>query len=118
MGTKITGKKQGKTPSVGKGKPPAHTQFKKGVSGNPQGRPKLPDIREAMALMLSEEKQGLNALQAVLMALRNKAVKGDVRAAQILLDRAYGSAVQKTSLTDDEGNNLPAVILQGVKPSK
>lgn len=26
--------------SVGKGKPPKHTQFKPGQSGNPKGRPK------------------------------------------------------------------------------
>jgi len=29
------------------------------------------------------------------MALRSKAVKGDVRAAEVLLDRAYGKAMQR-----------------------
>jgi len=73
--------------------------FKKGQSGNPKGRPKLPDLREACALILADEKEGKTALQAVLMALRAKAVKGDVRAAQELLDRAYGKAQQKTDIT-------------------
>lgn len=34
-------------------KPPEHTRFKKGQSGNPKGRPKMPDIREAMTQLLT-----------------------------------------------------------------
>ena len=64
--------------------------FKKGQSGNPKGRPKLPDIKKALALVMADEQNGKTALDAVLMALRAKAVKGDVRAAELLLDRAYG----------------------------
>jgi hypothetical protein len=70
-------------------------KFKKGQSGNPNGRPPiLPDIAEAVAKVLADEKDGKSALEAVFMALRSKAVKGDVRAAQELLDRAYGKAKQ------------------------
>ena len=68
--------------------------FKKGQSGNPKGRPKLPDIKAAMAKVLAEEKNGMDALEAVLRALRTRAIKGDVRAAQELLDRAFGRAKQ------------------------
>lgn len=70
-------------------------RFKKGVSGNPKGRPKLPDIKLAMAMVLADEKEGKTALDAVLMALRAKAIKGDVRAAEVLLDRAFGKAQSK-----------------------
>ena len=76
-------------PSVGK-----NTQFKKGQSGNPKGRPKLPDLKEVMQNILGETKEGKTALEAVLAALRAKAAKGDVRAAELLLDRAYGKAKQ------------------------
>jgi hypothetical protein len=62
----------------------------KGVSGNPKGRPKLPDLSQAMAAILADEKDGKTALDAILAALRAKAAKGDVRAAQLLLDRGYG----------------------------
>ena len=44
--------------------------WKKGQTGNAKGRPKLPDIREAMARVLSNEKDGVTALEATLNALR------------------------------------------------
>ena len=82
--------------------PPAHSRFKKGQTGNPKGRPKLPDIREALAKVLAEEKDGVTALEATLRALRAKATKGDVRAAEALLDRAFGKVVQRTDVTSGD----------------
>ena len=79
--------------------PPEHSRFKPGQSGNPKGRPKMPDLSEAVAKVLADEKDGKTALDAVLMALRNKAVKGDVRAAQELLDRAFGKSKQSIDHT-------------------
>jgi hypothetical protein len=73
--------------------------FPKGVSGNPKGRPKLPDLSEAIAKVLADEKDGKTALEAVLMALRAKAVKGDVRAAQELLDRGFGKSKSNVDIT-------------------
>ena len=67
--------------------------FKKGQSGNPNGRPKkLPELDKLLADVLGEEKDGITAGAAILKALRAKAVKGDVKAAQLLLDRAYGKS--------------------------
>ena len=86
--------------------PPKHTQFKKGQSGNPKGRPKLPDISEALAKILADEKDGYSALEATLMALRAKAVKGDIRAAEALLDRAFGKPRQSVDHTT-AGEKLP-----------
>lgn len=71
------------------------TQFKKGQSGNPLGKPrKIPELSVLLADVLGEEKDGTEAAKAILMALRSKAVKGDVRAAELLLDRAYGKVKQ------------------------
>lgn len=70
-------------------------KFVKGQSGNPKRKPhKIPELRELLANVLGDEKDGKSAAEAILMALRNKAVKGDVRAAELLLDRAYGKASQ------------------------
>lgn len=78
-----------------KGKVENLIPFKKGQSGNPNGRPKkLPEIDAILADVLGEEKDGIDAATAILKALRSKAAKGDVRAAEILLDRAYGKARQ------------------------
>lgn len=85
-------------------------KFKKGQSGNPKGRPKLPDLKDAMARILSEEKDGMTALDAILAALRAKAAKGDVRAAQELLDRGFGRAKQSIDHTTD-GDKITGFIV-------
>jgi hypothetical protein len=69
--------------------------FKKGQSGNPKGKPaKIPELDKLLAEVLGEEKDGVAAAKVILMALRLKATKGDVRAAEVLLDRAYGKSKQ------------------------
>ena len=75
--------------------------FKKGEDSrrNLKGRPKIPDISEVIAKILSEEEDGQTALEAVLISLRTKAIKGDVRAIQELLDRAYGKSKQSIDHT-------------------
>jgi len=76
--------------------PPGAKPFVKGQSGNPAGgKKKLPALDKLLADVLSDEKEGIEAAKAILMALRSKAVKGDVRAAEVLLDRAYGKSNQK-----------------------
>lgn len=91
--------------------------FKKGQSGNPKGRPKLPDIRDALAKILAEEKDGYTALDAILAKLRAMATRGDVRAAEALLDRAFGKARQAIDHTTD-GKALPSrVVVELVKPT-
>lgn len=86
-----------------------NTQFQKGVSGNPKGGPKkIPQLDVLLADVLGEEKDGIEAAKAILMALRSKAVKGDVRAAEVLLDRAYGKATQSMILDADINFQVPA----------
>lgn len=90
-------------------------KFKKGQSGNPNGRPrKLPALDKLMADVLGEEKDGITAGEAILKALRAKATKGDVRAAEVLLDRAYGKPkqTQETTLKTTE----PLVIIKTKEP--
>lgn len=106
------------TGKVGKGNPPKHTQFKKGETGNPKGRPpKLPELDKLMAEVLGEEKDGKTAAQAILAALRAKAAKGDIRAAEVLLNRGYGLPKQtvehggtlnvtKISVVDVDGSQI------------
>ncbi len=90
-------------------------KFKKGQTGNPNGRPKLPDLNEAMARLLGGDKDGQTALDEVLAALRKKALQGDVRAMEVLLNRGYGMPKQKTETQalDADGNptNPPEVII-------
>jgi hypothetical protein len=77
-------------------------QWKKGECGNPNGRPKkIPEIDKLLAEVLGEEKDGITAAEAILKALRAKASKGDIRAAEVLLDRAYGKATSNINLKND-----------------
>jgi hypothetical protein len=77
-------------------KPEDGVQWKKGQSGNPNGRPrKLPNLNELLADVLGDEKDGVTAAEAILKAIRSKAVKGDIRAAEVLLDRGYGKPKQQ-----------------------
>jgi hypothetical protein len=70
-------------------------RWRKGESGNPKGRPrKIPELKELLANVLGDEKEGKTAAEAILIGLRAKAIRGDVRAAELLLDRAYGKVPQ------------------------
>jgi len=76
--------------------------FKKGKDErrNLKGRPHiLPDLKEAIAKILSEETDGKTALEEILAALRLRAKKGDARAAKELLDRGFGKSQQNIDLT-------------------
>lgn len=71
--------------------------FKKGKDDrrNLKGAPKkLPKLDVLLDEVLGEEKDGVSAAKVILMALRAKATKGDVRSAELLLDRAFGKAAQ------------------------
>jgi len=79
--------------------------FKKGFDerrANNGRKPKLPALDTLLADVLGEEKDGKTAAQAILMALRSKAAKGDVRAAEVLLDRAYGKVKQPINVQVQE----------------
>lgn len=70
----------------GKGKP-----WQKGQSGNPKGRPKmLPELDVLMEKVLSEQVNGATEAENILLAMIKAAKKGDVRAAELLIDRGYG----------------------------
>ena len=86
--------------------------FKKGADPrrNTAGRPKVvPQLDALLADILGDEKDGIEAAKAILMALRSKAIKGDVRAAEVLLDRAYGKAKQAIDI--ELNNNIINVII-------
>ena len=88
------------------------TQFKPGKSGNPKGRPKkLPHLEELLANVLGEEKDGKTAAEAILMALRGKATRGDVRAAEVLLDRAFGKVKQDIGLNGNINLDTSIILL-------
>lgn len=79
---------------------------------NGGGRPKkLPALDEIMANVLGIEKDGITAAEAIIMKLREQAAKGDIRAAQLLFDRAYGKSKQQIDVTSQgEKVTVPTII--------
>ena len=72
----------------------ANHKWKKGQSGNPKGRPKkIPDLATALASIMGETKDDVTALEMILMKLRADAVKGNIRAAELLLKYSFPNGI-------------------------
>src|SRR5690242_8562225 len=81
--------------SVGYKKPPIHSRFAKGRSGNPRGRPRgsvglktdiVAELSERLPVTERGKQRTLTKQRIVVKALANKAITGDVRASAKLLD--------------------------------
>lgn len=69
-------------------------KFKKGESGNINGRPnKIPDIDTLLSKIPDSD------YEAVIEALFKKAKKGDVRASEVLFDRSWGRPKEKIEVS-------------------
>jgi hypothetical protein len=78
------------------------------------GRPrKLPELSKIMADILGDEKNGLTTAERILKAIEAKALKGDIKAAEMLLDRGYGKPkqTQETNITSSD----PLVIIRTIE---
>jgi hypothetical protein len=80
--------------SVGYGRPPRHTRFTKGQSGNPKGRVKnsknlatvlMNSAHEAVTVNEGGRRRTITKLEAMSKQLVNRAASGDPRATQLLM---------------------------------
>jgi hypothetical protein len=80
---------------VGYRKPPRHTRFNKGQSGNPKGRPGgAKNLSTLLSEALNEPvivaenggRRTISKRQAIIKQLVNQSAKGDWRATKLLLD--------------------------------
>ena len=79
--------------AVGRGKPPLHTRFKKGQSGNPRGpRAKnlsallIEALDEPVTVTIDGERREITKRQAIATQLVNKSTGADLRATKMLID--------------------------------
>jgi hypothetical protein len=89
-----------------RGKPENLKPWPKGVSGNPQGRPKSAPLahacRELLAQPVPDDSEGRTYAEAIAQTLAEKALAGDIRAAQEIADRAEGKARQSIEIEHTE----------------
>ena len=74
-------------------KPPLHTRFKKGQSGNPRGRPKkdLPALlvaalNEPVFVTIDGERRQITKREAIITQLVNESAGANLRATKMLID--------------------------------
>lgn len=108
---------------IGFGKPPKHSRFRKGLSGNPKGRP---EGRRNLATVLErtlQEKVVINEngvrrtvtkLEAAVKQLVNKAAAGDLTALRQLTALAGSSVDQGVSTRTNELSDADQEIMRGV----
>jgi hypothetical protein len=93
---------------IGYKRPPLRTRFQPGVSGNPRGRQKgvrdfAADLKRTLEIPVTLSENGkpkrVSTQEALILRLREKALKGDARALETLLSLA------KTRNVDFAGPN-------------
>ncbi len=92
--------------SVGYGKPPRNTQFKKGQSGNPNGRPKGSTnptdlintlLRKRVTVTQNGKATKLPVIEVILTKVISKALGGDHKALRFVFDMAKAANQNTTS---------------------
>ncbi len=106
---------------IGYGKPPKHSQFKPGESGNPKGRPKgarnlKTEIREVMQSTVTVTQDGqrkkISTRKAVVLRLTEKALSGNVQATRVLLDLIRNYDEEEVADVAEELSADDAAILE------
>jgi hypothetical protein len=105
-------RRRGDPYEIGFGRPPKRTQFKKGRSGNPKGRPrKKPDLYSELTKVLREkitvegQQERVTVQQALLLRLRDQALRGELWAQKL--------AQKVLSALPESGSERAPVDMQG-----
>ena len=105
--------------SVGFRKPPKHTQFKPGLSGNPRGKPKGRKNADTILNQILHRKlqfrdrgrlRQVTVIEAMFLKFAEAALRGDTKAAAFLLNRYAPAEFDETTrdLTREDREILDA----------
>ena len=98
--------------------PPADSRWKKGVSGNPRGRPKKQDcltslLKEEIAKICPADRQKRTWLELLVLATLQLAMKGNATALKEVWERLDGKVLQtgKVQLSGAEGKPITIKVV-------
>jgi len=96
-------------------------RWKPGQSGNPGGRPRTAKLSEAcrakLASVVPGDAPGRTFAEAIADELARRALKGDIRAAQELADRAEGRPGQNNPVTE-ANQGVKVIVLDIPRPQR
>jgi hypothetical protein len=123
---------------VGYGKPPKGGQFKKGISGNPSGRPKKPsdftselkkELQSKVIITENGKRQVITKSEGAAKQLANKAVSGNLPALRLVISmdretQERAAEQQQNSRNESDIDPRPEemtdeellMIIQGIHP--
>ena len=118
----LTGEPMTDQSDVGFGKPPKHSQFKKGQSGNPWGRPKgsknpktliTRELDGPITIEQNGKRRKIRRKEALVKGLINDALKGKDRPREKVIDFVERSEMaDQAAPTESELNERDAEILE------
>jgi hypothetical protein len=106
---------------VGYGRPPKHSRFKKGQSGNPRGRkrrhryeeeenPLRMYLLEEMTVKMSGRKVKMPAIDVIIKSMINKAMAGDHRSQKLLIQESGGLKALREEFKQQKSSADQALI--------
>src|SRR6185312_3226289 len=104
---------------VGYGRPPRQTQFKKGQSGNPRGRPKdrqsltariMAVLNEKVAVVENRRRKRISKIELAVKQQMNKAAAGDPRAFRELMMLVQSASRYGLQLSPGDGDEACAEL--------
>lgn len=114
---------------VGYKQPPLHTRFRPGMSGNPRGRQKgvrnfAADVKRTLEIPVTLSENGkskrVSTQEALILRVREKALKGDARSLETLLtlarthDEDFADHSQDGSLVGEDRAILDVYLEEGL----